>query len=54
LVLGVFSFDCLLAAPVTTSYIVGRLFIMLKSRLLEQKIKQHENEVLKGLQVSPA
>jgi hypothetical protein len=34
LLLGVFSFVCFLADPVTTSNIVGMLFIMLKSRLL--------------------
>jgi hypothetical protein len=32
---------CFLAAPVTTSNIVGKLFIMLKSRLLCKKETNH-------------
>jgi len=36
LLLGVFSFVCFLADPVTTSNIVGMLFIMLKSRFLHK------------------
>lgn len=31
------SFTCFLATPVTTSYIVGRSFIMLKRRFLEER-----------------
>jgi amino acid transporter len=45
LLLGVFSFACFLAAPVTTSNIVGMLFIRLKSRLLH-----YSNEVSQGMQ----
>jgi hypothetical protein len=39
LLFGVFSFTCFFAVPVTTSYIVGRLFIILKSRFLQQSQK---------------
>jgi hypothetical protein len=46
LLLGVFSFACFLTAPVTTSNIVGMLFIMLKSRLLH-----YSNEVSKEMQL---
>lgn len=33
--LEVFSLDCFLAVPVTTSYIVGRLLIILCNRILQ-------------------
>jgi hypothetical protein len=42
LLLGVFSFVCFLVDPVTTSYIVGKLFIMLKSLLLHSDYKYLE------------
>lgn len=39
--LGPFSLVCFLATPVTTSNIVGKLFIMLKSRLLLESESNH-------------
>jgi hypothetical protein len=42
LLLGVFSLVCFLTVPVTTSYMVGRLLIMTKSRFLQQNHEKYQ------------